>query len=358
LPRPASPLAAESLEFVLAIRRKSLAVLKRDREDYLLNDLYHALAFAHLQAFTWTDLKDHPEVPPVALLGALLALQVVRDIDERAYAKGSPQAYCSPAAVAAGSEVASQPARTRTAQRLTISQPGHGSQAVGNNNVVAGKDSAAIAGGLHIHLSSTASPPASALNPLAPENQAPKTAVPEGGGVLIAYSARDERWLDALVVHLAPYSGFCAVASWCDTDVVLGTRKRPLFQSAIRRAKVAVLLVSPYFLATPFVQDEELRQWFAAAQKAGTSLRWVPVSTATFEVTQVMDYEPAIPTSRPLDCMNGRAEQNRALKSICQLIMGDLGSPTVSAAREATAEGIEARIAELQRKLAAMQKRG
>jgi hypothetical protein len=144
LPREAPPLAAESLEFVLAIRQKSLAVLKRDREDYLLNDLYHALAFSHLQALLWAGPQEAPAVARMALLGAALAWQVLTDIDAGKYAKDSPGACRSPA------EVASlETSGNAATDRGTIEQSGSGGQAVGCGNVVSGKKGLAVGGDFH-----------------------------------------------------------------------------------------------------------------------------------------------------------------------------------------------------------------
>ena len=84
-------------------------------------------------------------------------------------------------------------------------------------------------------------------------------------------------------------------------------------------AKVAVLLVSPDFLASDFIAQHELPPLLKAARSNGLIILWVCVSACLYEETEISAYQAAHDISRPLDSLK-RAEQNAILVQICQTI--------------------------------------
>jgi nucleoside phosphorylase len=205
-----------------------------------------------------------------------------------------------------------------------VYQTGTGGLSVGHKNVVAGQGGVAIGGDLIISTGSQTvakSHPAGKGKPvnIGLESLEAKSSLRQRDQIFISYSHRDDRWLDLLRIHLAPYvrAGGCDV--WCDKDIEPGAAWRTSIQMAIQRAKVAVLLVSPYFLASDFIAKQELPPLLAASRQEGTTILWIPVSASAYDVTEIKDYQAAAPPARPLDQLS-TASRNGVLVKICKLI--------------------------------------
>jgi hypothetical protein len=142
--------------------------------------------------------------------------------------------------------------------------------------------------------------------------------------VFLSYCHRDRRWLEELQSHLSPLLRNHEVALWADTRIEPGQQWRQEIQKAIKRAKVAVLLVSPDFLASDFIAQQELPPLLRAAEEEGLSVLWVPISACLYEATEIKKYQATSAPDRPLDSLRP-SERNKQLVEIVRVIKKALG---------------------------------
>lgn len=74
----------------------------------------------------------------------------------------------------------------------------------------------------------------------------------------ISYSHKDERWKNRLMTQLAVLEFEGLLHVWADTRIAAGEDWYQRIQNAMDDSRVAVLLVSPDFLASRFIRNEEV----------------------------------------------------------------------------------------------------
>jgi hypothetical protein len=150
----------------------------------------------------------------------------------------------------------------------------------------------------------------------------------ETSPVFVSYSRRDKRWLKDLRTMLAPLVRDSVVDVWWDGAIKPSQRWREEIEAALASARVAVLLVSPHFLASDFIVNEELAFLLEAARQRRVDIHWALLAPCLYEKTPLKDLQALHDLAWPLNALSGAARGN-ALKEICEGIAAAATGMTV-----------------------------
>ncbi|ACC84329.1 COR domain-containing protein [Nostoc punctiforme] len=137
--------------------------------------------------------------------------------------------------------------------------------------------------------------------------------------VFISYSHKDKKWFNDLKTNLEPLIREQNLKLWDDTQIKPGAVWRDEIQAALATAKVAVLLVSPNFLASKFISQNELPPLLEAAKAEGVKILWIPLRASNYKATAIEKYQAAHPTDSPLNTIMG-GKRDQAWVNICNEI--------------------------------------
>lgn len=132
--------------------------------------------------------------------------------------------------------------------------------------------------------------------------------------VFISYAHTDHEWLEKLQKHLKPLERQGAIDVWVDTRIQTSEKWSDEIRAALASSKVAVLLVSADYLASEFINEEELPTLLKAAE-ARDGVRVMPVilSPCRFlETPSLAQFQAVNPPSKPIKGMS-EVEQDTVL---------------------------------------------
>lgn len=156
--------------------------------------------------------------------------------------------------------------------------------------------------------------------------------------IFISYSHEDREWLEQLERMLRPLVRTQTIEVWSDERISPGEQWKSEIELALTRARMAVLLVSPDFLASDHIHRYEMPRLLEAAARDELTILWVPVRACLWEETQIAGFQAAHDPSRPLGTLP-KGEREVALKAICECIRKTASGAT----RDYSAEGVLAR---------------
>lgn len=138
--------------------------------------------------------------------------------------------------------------------------------------------------------------------------------------IFISYSHADSDWLQRLRVHLKPFERKGLVDVWDDTKIRAGSKWKDEIKSALDAARVAILLVSPDFLASDFIFESELPILLAAAEGSGTRVLPLILRPSRLEEADpISHYQFVNPISKPLSSVSP-SEQDEILVHLAEQV--------------------------------------
>ena len=142
--------------------------------------------------------------------------------------------------------------------------------------------------------------------------------------IFVSYSHEDSAWRDKFLLMLSPpINSDSKVQLWSDQLIPAGQRWSNEIDDAIASSKVALLLVTPHFFRSEFIQSIELPE-IMRQQEDGLLIRWVPVMYADFESHILGKLQASHPTASPLESLTD-VECRQAILAIGREIKSHLG---------------------------------
>ena len=151
--------------------------------------------------------------------------------------------------------------------------------------------------------------------------------------IFISYCHHDSYWLEKIQIFLKPLVRSIKINVWDDKGIVSGSKWKDEIERNLQSAQIAILLVTPNFLASDFIADHELPKIFRKAEKEGLLIFWISISHCLYDETELKDFQCANNPSRPLDNMP-EYEQNQRLTEICQDIKNAVLSQKITTVPE------------------------
>ena len=134
--------------------------------------------------------------------------------------------------------------------------------------------------------------------------------------IFISYSHKDAEWLEEVKVHIKPLERFYGIEEWDDQKLRTSDKWRERISQALNNATIAVLLISPYFVASDFIVNNELQPLLEIAEKKGVKIMPVMVSPCeTIEESGLLDYQAPNGPDKTLIEMN-KGEVHRTLSKL------------------------------------------
>ncbi len=143
----------------------------------------------------------------------------------------------------------------------------------------------------------------------------PAAAPPSRDNIFISYSHRDADWMERLSIMLRPLERSIGIDVWDDRRIGASASWRDEIEAALARAKVAVLLVSPDFLASEFIHQKELPVILAARERGELDVLWCYLAPCLVDETALAEIQAAHTPMTPLVSMSA-GEQDQAFLQI------------------------------------------
>jgi len=116
-------------------------------------------------------------------------------------------------------------------------------------------------------------------------------ATPQRNLIFFSYSHEDKVWLGKIEKGLVPVMKKLKLNPWKDKEIKAGEHWSEEIKAALAAARAAVLLLSPDFLASDFIMNNELPSLLKSAEAEGCTILWIKVRDCSWEDSELKDYQ-------------------------------------------------------------------
>lgn len=102
---------------------------------------------------------------------------------------------------------------------------------------------------------------------------------------------------------------------WNDKKIKAGQQWQSEIEQALKKAKIAILLVSPGFLKSEFIRTCELPKLLKQSEARGLIILWIPIEASLVSHTEINKYQALSNPEQPLGNLT-RAKADKVLKEI------------------------------------------
>jgi hypothetical protein len=147
--------------------------------------------------------------------------------------------------------------------------------------------------------------------------------------IFISYAHEDLDWLNELKVHLNPYvRKFNAVGLedsmfWDDSRIKPGDDWREKITEALARSRAAIFLISPDFLASKFIIEQEIPELLKTQKKDGLLLCLIHIRSSGYKQTVLESYQALNDPETPLKRRRERRDEDWV--KICEKMFEIIG---------------------------------
>ena len=133
--------------------------------------------------------------------------------------------------------------------------------------------------------------------------------------IFISYSHLNDKWLDKTVTALKPLIREEKIIAWDDRQIRPGQNWKTEIDKALKQTSIAILLVTPEFLASEFIMKKEV-PYFLKKQKLGQlTILWISISPSFTKFYPVFEEIQCINNPKmPLDSLSKSAQNEVFLK--------------------------------------------
>jgi TIR domain len=135
------------------------------------------------------------------------------------------------------------------------------------------------------------------------------------GKLFISYARSDRAWLAAVKTQLAALLEQ-SIEVWDDSEIPPGSDFERAIQRAIGASRASLLLVTPKFLDSSFIQERELPFLLRAHDNDLLQIFWVHIQRSPYEATPLGKLQASHDPKRPIAEMSP-SEQREAIAQIC-----------------------------------------
>lgn len=171
--------------------------------------------------------------------------------------------------------------------------------------------------------------------------------------VFVSYSHRDMEpvhWLERLRVYMAPFRRGEGVEIWDDSRIEPGSDWRSEIRGAVSNATAAILLVGPGFLASEFIESDELPTILHLAHHRGAVVFPLVVGYCGYRRSSLGSLQAFNDPDTPLEALPP-AQQNKLLNELSMAVDDRMRKIDIARPRAELRENTGSILVEIQRQL-------